>query len=420
MTPQSRRSTFDLTSLPTPFGTVVLTLVLVLVLTPYLSGANVGIFRVPTLGPSAKNVLRFAGPVAMVLTVGLFIPIWAASATIGQRELKKLIRQLNRGSKGARREAAIELRKLGPAAEAAVPDLIKALDDSDLHLREDVAQALEAVGSLAVRHLITELRHGKGLAFAGDRPMVARPLPQLSDAFADDGVRGALVEIGRDAVPALTDALEHVSPDQRAFVAAALKSIYNSELDQIIAEAASGGDESTRLNGAVALAETASVASISALSRLLLERDRRMRVVAIAGLGKTRSEKAIPLLIEVMVKEKDSLVRYEAVRALKILAEDSSEALPPLIRALRDPAPLVQLAAVMAAGEIGPSAKLAIPELLQVLCATDTSLRMHAATALGSIGGPDARVALASALSDKVPQVRQAAAASLQRIDPSS
>jgi HEAT repeat protein len=331
-------------------------------------------------------------------------------------QVEKLIERLKHGDERRRREAALALSKLGPAAEVALPDLIEALSDPDPHVRENVAQALEAGGSAAVRHLVVALRHQKGLAVIGETPMIPRPVPRLMEVIGEDDVRGALVEVGPAAVPALMDALQHGAPALKAPTAAALRKIQSGELDQVITRAVSDEDDEIRLGGAIALAESASAANVPALAALLQDSDRRIRVVGIAGLGRSRSREAIASLIEALNREKDSVVRYEAVRALRQLAEHTREAIPPLVGALKDPTLLVQLAAVMALGEIGPSAGAAIPELVNGLKHTDWTLRQHAAMALGNIGADDALPALTEALKDEHEKVRQAATEALQKI----
>lgn len=246
--------------------------------------------------------------------------------------------------------------------------------------------------------------------------MIPRPVPRLLEVIGEDDVRGALVEVGPAAVAALMDALQHGSPALRAPTAAALRKIQSGELDQVITRAVADEDDEIRLGGATALAESASAENVAALTALLQDTDRRIRVVGIAGLGRSRSREAIASLMEALNREKESVVRYEAVRALRQLAEHTREAIPPLVGALKDPTLVVQLAAVMAFGEIGPPARPAIPELVNCLKHTDLSLRQHTAMALGNIGAADALPALTEALKDEHQDVRQAATEALQKI----
>ena len=411
-----RKSTFALLGLPNEFGTLLLALALILSLSPYLSGADLGIFKVPSLEPATKSLLRVLGPVVLILAVGLFVPIWPGPSKPGARRVEELIGQLKRGNERRRRGAALALGKLGPVVEVAVPELIEALNDPDLYVRENAAEALESAGPAAVRHLVAVLRHEKGLGLIAETPMIPRPVPRLWEVVVESDVRAALVGIGSAAVPALMDAFQHAAPTEKAPIASALKQIRNHELDEVIASAVSNEDDDIQLSGAIALAESASEADIPAVSALLKHNDRRIRVIGIAGLGGTRSDKALASLIDVLHQEEDRLVRCEAVRALKQLAEHTRDAVPPLVGAIKDPSLLVQLAAVMALGEIGPRAVPGVPELVRALSHADQSMRKHAAIALGNIGVDDARSGLTEALKDQDAQVREAAAEALRRI----
>jgi SAM-dependent methyltransferase len=69
-----KRSIVDVLGIPKEFGVLLLTLVLILAISPYLGGIDLGIFRVPDLPPRATWVLRYLGPVLVVLVLLLFLP----------------------------------------------------------------------------------------------------------------------------------------------------------------------------------------------------------------------------------------------------------------------------------------------------------------------------------------------------------
>jgi len=71
-----KRCTLDILGIPKEFGVVVLTFVLILALSPYLGGIDLGIFKVPILNPQATWVLVYLGPVLLVLVSLLFLPCW--------------------------------------------------------------------------------------------------------------------------------------------------------------------------------------------------------------------------------------------------------------------------------------------------------------------------------------------------------
>jgi HEAT repeat protein len=416
----ARISIYKRLGIPDTLAVTLSVFCLLLLLSPYLGGTDFGIFKIPQLPQGVTGVLKWLGPVAFLLGAAFFFPLvreaTAEPKKAGKRQVEKLIEKLKHGNARGRREAALELSKLQGAAELALPDLIMALDDPDPHVRENATQALEVGGSAAVRHLVAVLRHQKGLAIAGPIPIVSRPIPPLRSIIGEEDVRAALVDIGQAAVPALTSALEQAGPAQKAPIAATLKRIQTSELDQVITQGLSAEDDDIRLSAAAALAEGASKEDIPALAILLHDKHLYVRVVAIVGLGKTRSRDAVAFLVDTLNREDESTVRYEVVRALAQLAEHTAEAIPPLVEALKDPTLLVQLIAVTALGEIGPAARAAVPQLLDGLKHEDWSLRQYAATALGKIGSHEAIPALTHSLEDEHEKVREAAAEALERL----
>lgn len=74
-----RRSVYEIVRLPEAFGVVLLTVALVLFLSPYLSGADFGIFKIPSFPASTTRALKFVGPVVFVVALFLFLPIWRAA-----------------------------------------------------------------------------------------------------------------------------------------------------------------------------------------------------------------------------------------------------------------------------------------------------------------------------------------------------
>ena len=75
-----RQSTYAKLGLPGAFGEAVLILTLVLLLAPYLAGADLGIFKIPELSVPAQHFLRYLGPVLFCAAVLLYYPIWPRQA----------------------------------------------------------------------------------------------------------------------------------------------------------------------------------------------------------------------------------------------------------------------------------------------------------------------------------------------------
>ena|SRR6266568_411028 len=88
-----RSSLFKMSGLPEPFGVVLLVFSLILLLTPYFSGAGFGLFTIPIVNERAKKLLKIIGPILFVSCILFFVPIFpdnkqAASATSSSPPLR--------------------------------------------------------------------------------------------------------------------------------------------------------------------------------------------------------------------------------------------------------------------------------------------------------------------------------------------
>lgn len=116
-------------------------------------------------------------------------------------------------------------------------------------------------------------------------------------------------------------------------------------------------------------------------------------VVALGGCSEQQPPSAGGKPIDFWVKSLDSpdaALRQKAARKLGNVGTLHEGALPSLIKALKDPEPLVRREAILAVAKFGPEAKQAIPALqqLQRNDEEDGQLRDFAAAALKKIGGP--------------------------------
>ena len=80
MLPSSRpsramRSLYDLAGLPTEITGPLFVLMLILCLTPYFSGSDFGIFKIPDIPPHAKRRWRIWGPIALLIVLAGFFPL---------------------------------------------------------------------------------------------------------------------------------------------------------------------------------------------------------------------------------------------------------------------------------------------------------------------------------------------------------
>jgi hypothetical protein len=67
---------FEVSGIPLEFGIVLLTLGLVLFLSPYFSGVDFGVIKIPKLKGSSQKRLKVIGPLILLLFLVLFFPIW--------------------------------------------------------------------------------------------------------------------------------------------------------------------------------------------------------------------------------------------------------------------------------------------------------------------------------------------------------
>jgi hypothetical protein len=182
---------------------------------------------------------------------------------------------------------------------------------------------------------------------------------------------------------------------------------------------------------------------VDGLIRLLMHRDAAVQYDAVSALGDIGDDRAVKPLIDVLMKDQYSGVRWRAARALAQIGEPAVE---PLIGLLSHPVEDIRWKAAIALGEIGdrrailPLIRLlldhdhfvkgraahalgligrdAVEPLAEVLSQGDDDLRWGAAIALGQIRDPSATIPLAIALKDRNENVRSEAAAALAAIGP--
>ena len=312
--------------------------------------------------------------------------------------------------------AAWALGGIGPAAKAAVPQLIMALKGeqgseggrTDFRPRGFIAWALGRIGmnagqaAEAVPVLAKLLGGGERRAWNNSAWTLSRvgkaakpAMPALTGALNKRGFAGyfsarALANIGKPAVPGLVKALAGRDATTRANAARALGwmgSEGKGGVAALITQLKKDSSGIVRGRVALALAEIApSAAGVTA---------------ALAG------ALSDPFLD----------VRVSAAHALGRCGPAAAGAIPALEKAFGDKRKEVKRAAALALGGIG---KAAIPALKKALAGGDPFVRKYAARALGNVG-KDASAAvdvLVKALSDANAEVRREAVWSLALIGP--
>jgi hypothetical protein len=163
---------------------------------------------------------------------------------------------------------------------------------------------------------------------------------------------------------------------------------------------------------ATTLGRTYDAKNVGPLAQALAENeDPTVRLSAVKALGKLRNEQAVGPLGDVLLADPEFDVREATARALG--KTWSATAVSPLVQALQqDSSALVRDAAARALGNTWDEA--AVDPLIQALTSDpNPRVRESAARALGVIGDSRAESAVARALSDAHPWVREQAAAVL-------
>jgi HEAT repeat protein/S1-C subfamily serine protease len=118
------------------------------------------------------------------------------------------------------------------------------------------------------------------------------------------------------------------------------------------------------------------------------------------------------------LKNRDATKRAEAAKRLGDLGPDAKIAVPDLIPLLKDPDNLVRRFTRTALDKIGPPTKNEVPTLLEMIEDPNATVRIHVVDALGKVGpeGQAALPALTKALKDTDAKVREAAAHAVARV----
>lgn len=251
-------------------------------------------------------------------------------------------------------------------------------------------------------------------------------------------VAKALIKMGKEAVPALMQALR-LRPDDGWLICEVLGEIRDERAIDALIEAYQDDTFPSRSSAAIALGkfkkETILDMFISDLGNIpsdgpsppvegivsygkdaidalidVIERgEGRARYEAISALGGIPDSRSVQQLMRVLQNEADDINRVEAVVGLGQLADP--KALDALINAMKDPSFDVRLAALEALSHF--TDKKAYQSLLNALTHKDPALRATAAIALAEFGNKDAIAHLEKLLADSDEDVRIAAQESI-------
>lgn len=345
-------------------------------------------------------------------------------------------------------EARRQLGPGGPFLKIAVPVLIGALASEKAQGRDVIVATLADHGADAVPGLLAALRRpdtrtraGAVEALASIRPRPTAAVPALIRALddAEPAVRQAAAKgsgkVPRrhavDVVPPLLAKVGDGDEQMRAEVVTALGRFARSPGPALTAVTAALKDKDVWVRAAAAGAladvgpavESAAPALIDALRVRREDWEHREIAWALAKVGPAAAP-AVPRLAE-LLKSKDDLAVRAAAAALGAIGPAAKAAVPQLLDVAKDTKHSECLAACDALGRIGPAAKAAVPLFTTMLRADSSDYaRAYAIEALGGIG-PDAITTVpalvAIARDRKVSaSLRGDAATAVARIDPAT
>lgn len=319
-------------------------------------------------------------------------------------------------------------RALGALAALADPGtrpaLIATLEDEDVDVRGQAASLLMTLGG--TDELLTALSHAnpdvRGAAIYG---LAASTEPRVVEALAGrviDSSPQVRVQVVWELARGLTDrGLEVVlnvalgsgekALRERAVHALATFGPQNVPfLVRVLAYPPASGPERAQALAVEALTRHPSAAAVEALTCLLESSRGELREFVAVALGRTEDPRAVPALRHALLSD-DPRLQQQAVLALANIGD--RESAEPIRELLASPDPLVQTAAIAALGRLRDAG--AIDAICGCVADAKLPVRLAAVEVLQSLGGSDPRVIahLCTALQDRTPNVRRAAARGL-------
>jgi HEAT repeat protein len=313
-----------------------------------------------------------------------------------ERVVLRIIPILADKRRTGRYQFASVLLRIGPGAKAAIPALLRILEDKGEQdsIRSMARNALGYMGPDVVPVLGRRLKDSDDAyvrrAIAGALGRTAEfgqsGIPVLVASFLDKdaGVRSNAVEslaaFGARAVPALRDSLRHESMAVRACSAEVLIKA-DPECAPIVVpaliEASKQPDVAARIHAAKAWSKLA---------------ERGTDLAAVVGELMTR--RAVASLAD-LLNDPEEDVSHNVAYGLGGIGPAAEPAVPALINALSDQSEFVRGYAARTLGSIGPVARPAVMSLVKAAKDESDGVREFTLSALAQIG-PEARSALPS------------------------
>jgi HEAT repeat protein len=361
----------------------------------------------------------------------------------GWNAIPTLAEALDDRDPAVRRSVAWAMARLGPQNTLAIPMFVRLLRDPDPTVVAHAARSLAEIGPPAVSALTEALheartRYWAVLILSEIGPEAEAAVPALLEAMQQSEAEerratlvclGAIGPGGKAACEAIVRTLlRDQNVAVRASAAYALGRIGSASDDVIPALKQSLQDEDafTRLVSAWSLVEMNlrdeqfARLVVPLLIELLKHEQPALRTMAAETLGHLGplAAPAVAALVE-RLKDTDAAVRGEALGALGDIGAAAKTATRAIIGSFEDPDEIVRQIAAEALGKMGPDAAVAAPALKRLVEGTNESLRLAGACALTRIRSGDEEVAkmsvpvLTPALDIDHPAVRRHAAEAL-------
>lgn len=355
--------------------------------------------------------------------------------------ISELIQNLSDPVVEVRAQAAKTLGEHGSAAKAAIPALIKAVNDRSAVVRDSAIASLSKINldstvSALIQNLEDDDDRVRNSAARGISTMVERfDLPTSTKQQVFTALAGAvnnrswfvrstvMTTLGElapveEVLPILIAGLADPEAEVRQDAAIAIQ-CFGDEAEPAVPYLIDAFWQGIEAYAASALGSIGpgAEAAIPHLLAALEGGDENLRGRAAEAIGEIGSDVAVPTLIEFLRRE-DAGLRRATAEALQGLGPVAQAAVPNLILALEDESAEVKAMAAKALGEIEPE-NPAIAELLMPLL-QDEAVSVRASTAYAlQLMGKHAEVAvpaLIEAFKDEVERVSQSAAKALAEI----
>lgn len=388
--------------------------------------------------PLLANLLQDSDP-------GVQLRVLQALADAGEAAVPGLIKALDNDEVAY--WACIVLRDIGPAAKDAVPALTEKLKDPREEIRMQAVLALGAIGEAAgsaVPQIAAALEDehvapaatfvlGQLGTIPADAELVIRantkserPGLRTVSYWALARVHPDDMELRREAVAELFARLKDENPQVRQVAARALAALPPApEIVVPIWEDAMKDADSTTMYHALDAMATLGEPAVPRLVDLLETHDQlRVEVTYVLGQMGPAAATATDALAK-LVADEDLHLATEAALALGKIGPAAKGAVPALIAALEAEGEKNAHAIVRALGKIGPDAAAAEPMVLKAMESEDKALAVIAAGTFMDIqptASPEAAAkavpVLVAGLADPLPETRIAAADGLAALGP--